>query len=124
MFRMMILAMALMVAATASADTAKISNAVDLWNPLTIDEAKGTTKITFDQQNITPQIFEAVIISGLCAKQGSDTALLENVNEVAILNRHGGQGFIYETGGATCSELISVPMATARLLLLGATRGY
>lgn len=80
------------------------TQALEMWQPTSIEYSQGTLTVILPQQRITMDIYTAALSSGLClwTLYGKDFSA---VKEFVVLNQHGVQGFVYERGGTDCDAI-------------------
>lgn len=114
---------ALAIARPASAeDVADARELLYLWNPVSVTISGGELEVVLPQDRITDQIYLSVITSGLCLGPLLDKPLV-SVSNIAVLNRHGSQGYVFENGLEACETWNGRPAGDRRneIEILGAT---
>ena len=113
-------------AMSASADAVDDAREVlKSWAPTSIEEQEGTLTVILPQRQITPDIYSASILAGLCLAPIFDLEL-EGVREVEILNEFGAQGYVRESGIEGYEELneLRVDDSNRTLYLMAQTHIY
>jgi len=121
------LAIALCVAtlcgpAAASSDlTESVKKALAAWSPTEIILEDGLLGIALPQKKVTNETY-SVVVEWLCANVSSGRISLKDVKEIAVVNRFGGQGFVFEGGAGQCRGIADVPRGKVNVPLLDRTR--
>lgn len=115
----------LLTASTAMGDTKKLlTSALDSWNPEEILlEGHRLTVITRERR-MTDQVLRSIISTGICMPvfTGAPDSYLSEVEEIAVLNTFGRQGYVFSGGRAECQEIGSLPMSDTEIYILSRTR--
>ena len=98
-----------------------IQKAVEGWGPLAVEMRPVTLRVVLNQQQVTETIYEAVILSGICAFVQAGLIEISGIEEIEILNRFGAQGYVFEGGAQECRGLEKIPRERRNLYLLGMT---
>lgn len=115
----------LLTASAAMGDTKKLlTSALDSWNPEEILlEGHRLTVITRERR-MTDQVLRPIISTGICMPvfTGAPDSYLSEVEEIAVLNTFGRQGYVFSGGRSECQEIGSLPMSDTEMYILSRTR--
>jgi len=95
-------------AAAQSSDVQALQNEVKMWQPINIQQQKTIITITLNENQITPQIYHAVISDGICSGiwlHSTPDDFLKSIKEIRVLNKHSYQGYALTDPLATCNEM-------------------
>ena len=105
--------------------THEAARALEMWEPLSIQQQPvGSLVITAKERRVTAQVYESMILIGLCAHVHLGRISLPGIHEVVIMNRFGGSGWVFEGGAEACRELMSGSRDSQRIRLMGRTHLY
>lgn len=99
-----------------------ISRNLQAWAPLEVTLTDGTLQIITDENQVTDQIYWAVLGSGVCGSLWMNKGSWSGVKEVKVLNRHGRQGYVFEGGEVDCVELGKLNSEASDVFVLERTR--
>ena len=119
-------AVASLLCTGAAADTrSDATQLLAMWQPQSVAVERGVLKIQLPQDRITDQIYMSVLTAGLCLGHAFGTPLT-GLSGVEVLNRHGRQGYVLETGLDRCATWNSRPATSSetRMDILGSTHLY
>ena len=121
-----LIAAVLLFAAPAFAEpTTQVSTAFAQFEPLRVAVNGKVATVVMSQQRVTDTLYQNVITNGGCLRQIIDPDVLEGIEEIAVLNRHAAQGYIFEGGRERCAELNAMPLGKGKtILLMGYTRAH
>ena len=95
-----------------------------MWQPLSVERVGSTLIVVAKERQVTQTVYEAMILIGLCGHVDAGRIALEGITEIAILNRFGGQGWVFEGGAVACGDIMAAPRDGRRIRLLGQSRLY
>jgi hypothetical protein len=97
------------------------------WQPIEILENDNVITVILDANQVTPEIYDAVINSGLCmdvwTKDVPDS-YMKTTKELHVLNKHKAFGYVLEQPLATCNEMGKEPEDRAKVLMLSKTHMF
>ena len=97
-------------------DEAKL--ALEMWAPIDIVQDNETLVVLSKERRVTRQIYTAMISYGLCAFAGTGYISLDGIEEIVIVNRFAGQGYVFEGGEPECREVIEAPAGESDIYVL------
>lgn len=113
------------IAAVADSDTQeRLQVALDPWNPHEIRLTGNQLTIITRERRMTDQILRPLISTGVCMPvfTGAPDSYLSGIDEIAVLNIHGRQGYIFSGGRSECQEIGGLPMNDLEMYILSRTR--
>lgn len=101
----------LLASASVTAQTSNESvlyKSLNSWSPLSINDRDGIVTLVMGDDHVSPQVYESVILMGVCApflSQKAHVWYLKNTSEVHVVNRVGHAGFSFESPRKSCKEV-------------------
>ena len=103
----------------------EITSSMKPFAPIKISIKNKTITIKMNERRITDKIYEAVIKNGICMPQWlGKKGYLNNIKEIAVLNRFSKQGYVFENAKSACTQIGKAKGKTAGILLMGNTHWY
>ena len=98
---------------------------LEMWQPKKITVENGVLTAILPQARISSTIYLATIASGICFGPLREIDL-PGVSQIAILNEHGAQGYVYEKALEDCDRINSLRAGGSIVegLVMGSTHGY
>tara|TARA_R110001599_G_scaffold107820_1_gene270572 strand:+ start:47 stop:457 length:411 start_codon:yes stop_codon:yes gene_type:complete len=113
------------IAAVADSDTQeRLQVALDPWNPHEIRLTGNQLTVITRERRMTDQVLRPLISTGVCMPvfTGAPDSYLSGIDEIAVLNIHGRQGYIFSGGRSECQEIGGLPMNDLEMYILSRTR--
>ncbi|HDH1443488.1 hypothetical protein I8N75_09465 [Klebsiella quasipneumoniae] len=104
-FLLLLLASASVTAQTSNESV--LQKSLKPWRPLSINDNGGIITMVTNEDRVTPQVYESIILMGVCLpflSQNAHVWYLKNTSEVHVLNRFGRNGFAFESPRKSCKE--------------------
>lgn len=98
--------------------------ALELWEPLSIEQKGSSLVVTSKERSVTQTIYEAMIGAGICLYAGTGEIELDGIAEIVILNRFHAAGWVFEGGKPDCTRFAKIPYNQVGPLILGKTHMY
>ena len=109
-------------AASDSLAVREANMALELWAPLHVKVADGGILVVVTRERqVTSRIYQAIMLSGLCAFVSIGRIELLGVNAVLVVNRFAGQGYVFEGGAPLCRTVMGYDQKSRAIRLLGHT---
>lgn len=105
-------------------DVSTLKKSLKPWQPIEVSKSGDTLMVVLDEKQITPNIYDAVINTGVCADiwtKHVPAKYLESVKELHILNKHKFKGYVLEQPLATCNEMGKETDERAKVIMLSHT---
>ena len=100
------------------------AQALELWDPLSIEQQGSRLVITAKERQISQTVYTAMIGSGICLYAGTGHIQLIGITEIIILNRFQGMGWVFEGGTSACVPIVKASSGKRDVLILGQTHMY
>lgn len=95
------------------------------FSPLAVTVTGNQLTIQLAQPAITDALYSTVLKNGVCDPVWSGNAkALDGITEVAIINQHAKQGFVFEGGAPECQALGELSGNASAAYVLGKTHLY
>ena len=120
-----VLATAMLLPVSSFSDTGKrLTKALDPWEPQEIRLEGDTLTIITQERRMTDQVLRPLISTGVCMPvfTGAPDSYLAGIQEIAVLNMFGRQGYVFSGGRKECQEIGSLPMNDLEMYILSRTR--
>ncbi|MDX7988240.1 hypothetical protein FE392_13010 [Xenorhabdus sp. 12] len=107
-----------------SINDAVLQKSMKGWQPLSISDSGNIITLTMNEDQITKDIYQAVIKMGVCAPlwlAEKGTSYLKKTKEIKVLNRHSYSGYVFENPRSSCDELGKVADDRVSLTILSHT---
>lgn len=122
---LLILSVAFIAHASHANEISTMEKSLRPWQPLEIKKNQDAITVTLNENMITPQIYEAVSMSGICPDVWSNSAsYLKTIKEVHILNKHKAAGYVFENPESVCNELGKATSDKAKIILMSNTHMF
>ncbi|MGP9768785.1 hypothetical protein ACT3UM_23980 [Halomonas sp. AOP13-D3-9] len=111
--------------AVADSDTQeRLQVALDPWNPQEIRLTGNQLTVITRERRMTDQVLRPLISMGVCMPvfTGAPDSYLSGIDEIAVLNIHGRQGYIFSGGRTECQAIGGLPMNDLEMYILSRTR--
>lgn len=98
-----------------------------LWQPIEINEINNIVTVVLDTNQVTSEIYDAVISSGVCMDvwtKDVPNSYMKTTKELQILNKHKAFGYVLENPLATCNEMGKEPDDKAKVVMLSKTHMF
>jgi len=83
-----------------------VIQSVKNWNPMAVEFKEGKVLIVLNDYRLTSEIYKSILKNGICtAVWFKKPNALDGVEEITILNKHRGSGYIFEGGESKCKEM-------------------
>ncbi|WP_241586395.1 hypothetical protein [Rosenbergiella epipactidis] len=123
-----VVAILLSTTAHAQTDTVKtLQKQLKLWQPIEIKESNNVVTVVLDANQVTPEIYGAVISSGICMDvwtKDVPNSYMKTTKELHVLNKHKAFGYVLEQPLATCNEMGKEPDDRAKVVMLSKTHMF
>ena len=98
--------------------------ALDPWDPQEIRLTGNQLTVITRERRMTDQVLRPLISTGVCMPvfTGAPDSYLSGIDEIAVLNIHGRQGYIFSGGRPECQEIGGLPMNDLEKYILSRTR--
>ena len=109
----------------ANADTQeRLRVALDPWNPQEIRLEGDRLTVITRESRMTDQVLRPLISTGVCMPvfTGAPDSYLAEIEEIAVLNTFGRQGYVFSGGRPECQEIGGLPMNDLEMYILSRTR--
>jgi len=113
------------LSSVADADTQeRLRVALDPWNPQEIRLEGDRLTVITRERRITDQVFRSLLSTGVCMPvfMGDSASYLSGIEEIAVLNTFGRQGYVFSGGRSECQEIGGLPMNDLEMYVLSRTR--
>lgn len=108
-----------MAAANSTEDHA--TKSLEMWEPKEVRVDGESLIIVSKERRITDQVYQAMIVSGLCMGTILRPSSLDGISEIKVLNQFGRQGYVFEGGKVECEEINNMPANKTEMYVLGRT---
>ncbi|HEY1843632.1 MAG TPA: hypothetical protein VGH05_02095 [Buttiauxella sp.] len=121
---------AIFLSITAHAQTNNVKTLqkqLKLWQPIEITEKNNIATVILNENRITPDIYEAVITTGVCSDvwtKDVPNTYMKTTKELHVLNKHKAMGYVLEKPLATCDEMGKESPERAKVIMLSNTHLY
>ena len=123
-----IVAILLSISAHAQTNNVKtLQKQLRLWQPIEIKENNNIVTVVLDANQVTPEIYDAVISSGICMDvwtKDVPNGYMKTTKELHVLNKHKAMGYVLEKPLATCDEMGKESTERAKVIMLSNTHLY
>lgn len=100
------------------------AQALELWDPLSIEQQGSRLVITSRERRVNHTVYTAMIGAGICLYAGTGQIQLTGITEIVILNRFQGMGWVFEGGKSSCVSIAKASSGKRELLIAGQTHMY
>lgn len=107
--------------AQAAVSEAKL--ALEMWEPLAIEQQGKRLVITSKERQVTSTIYYAMM-SNICLYAGTGEIQLVGITEILILNRFQRSGWVFEGGRSACMPVFKAPSGKVQIRIAGQTHLY
>jgi hypothetical protein len=97
--------------------------ALELWEPISVEKKRSSLIVIAKERRMTTKIYNAMI-SRICVWVGAEGAKLQGVKEIAILNRFGASGMVFEASSKACERIFRAPGSELYIIIAGQTHMY
>ena len=105
-------------------ERAQLAKALEGWQPLVIErEGDGRLVVVLPQNRITATIHSAVVRAGLCFGKLLHSNYVA-FDQLAVLNRHAFQGFVWEGTLSDCDLINGMPSGEVAIAIAAETHPY
>lgn len=121
----LLLSLALMSFTSQANDVSTLKKSLKPWQPIEVSKSSETLTVTLNENQITPDVYDAIISAGACMAIWTKDApanYLKTVKELHILNKHKAQGYVMENPLDTCNEMGKETEVKAKGIMLSHTR--
>ncbi|HCR1008275.1 TPA: hypothetical protein OMU03_003401 [Enterobacter roggenkampii] len=97
------------------------------WQPIEIKENNNVVTVVLDANQVTPEIYDAVVSSGICMDvwiKDVPDSYMKTTKELHVLNKHKAFGYVLEQPLATCNEMGKEPDDRAKVMMLSKTHMF
>lgn len=108
-------------------DVDTVKKSLKPWQPLEVSKSKDKITVVLDTNEVTDEIYNAVIMSGICMDiwtHDVPPAYLKSVNEMQIVNKHKAFGYVLEQPLATCNEVGKESGDRAKVMMFAKTHMF
>lgn len=92
---------------TQNAITDKFLDMGGTWEPFLVSIADGKAVLLMDEATVPLDFVLVALPVGVCSLTQEHDDHLSSVTEIAILNRRGDQGYVFEGGREACARIYS-----------------
>ncbi|BCB62967.1 hypothetical protein HaloA020_36680 (plasmid) [Halomonas sp. A020] len=105
-------------------DKERLISALEPWNPEEIILEGEQLIVITRERRMTDEVLRPLISTGICMPvfTGAPDSYLAGVEEIAVLNTFGRQGYIFSGGRSECEEIGNLPMSDTEMFILSRTR--
>lgn len=94
---------------------------LDAWSPVSVAKIDESLVIVLPLQRVESDTYYLVVAAGFCAAKFWDIDI-SGIQEVTVLNETGQQGWVFEGGGASCDEMLEMPINDVDVFVAGQTQ--
>ena len=110
--------------ASAQNATEEAAQALAMWQPVSIERVDFALIVTTKERRVTENIYQAMMLAGMCAFVQAGRIRLAGITGVVILNRFEASGWVFEGGASECKSIMAFPRDARSLRLLGHSHLY
>lgn len=113
--------------AAQSSDIQTIKKSLKPWQPMEVTNTDGNISVALNAAQVTPEIYNAVVMAGVCPTiwtKDAPESYMKNVKELQILNKFKAMGYVLEKPLATCNEMGKETDDRAKTIMLSQTHLY
>lgn len=122
-----LLALALTSYTAQANDVSTLKKSLKPWQPIEITKTDGNISVTLNAAQVTSEIYNAVVMAGVCPTiwtKDAPASYMKNVKELQILNKFKAMGYVLEKPLATCNEMGKETDDRAKTIMLSQTHLY
>lgn len=122
-----LLALALTSYTAQANDVSTLKKSLKPWQPIAITKTDGNISVTLNAAQVTSEIYNAVVMAGVCPTiwtKDAPASYMKNVKELQILNKFKAMGYVLEKPLATCNEMGKETDDRAKTIMLSQTHLY
>lgn len=108
-------------------DISVLKKSLKPWQPIEVIKTDGNISVTLNAAQVTPEIYNAVVMAGVCPTiwtKDAPESYMKNVKELQIINKFKAMGYVLEKPLATCNEMGKETDDKAKIIMLSQTHLY